>query len=92
MLLGVEGLQLRFEKLLWTEDDNMSNFGKLDEEGTIRNDLGESKLGRISSPITPLQILVLASVAFALKAAPEKQEKLLVLLISLQGIPLSLLH
>lgn len=90
ILLGVDGLQLRFDKLLFTEDDNMSNFGKLGEEGTLRNDLGESKLGRISSPITPLQMFVLASVAFALKTAPDKQEKLLVLCISLQGIPLAI--
>ncbi|KAG4946296.1 hypothetical protein JHK84_042619 [Glycine max] len=47
ILLGVDGLQLRFDKLLFTEDDNMSNFGKLGEEGTLRNDLGESKIGRI---------------------------------------------
>lgn len=80
--LGVEGLQLRFEKLLWREDDSMSNFARLGEEGTRRKDFGESKLGRISSPITPLQMFVLASVQFALKAAPDKQEKLLVLWIS----------
>lgn len=79
----------------------MSNIPRLGEEGTRRNELGESKFGRISSPITPLQMFVLASVQFALKAAPDKQEKLLVLRISgrilkplatLQGIPLSLLH
>ena len=79
----------------------MSNFERLGEEGTFRNELGESQLGRISSPILPLQMFVFANVAFALKAAPEKQEKLLVLrtpgrilqpLATSQGIPLSLLH
>jgi hypothetical protein len=95
ILLGLDGLQLRFDKLLWREDDSVSP--KFGEEGTRRNELGESKFGRISSPITPLQMFVLASVAFALMAAPDKQEKLLVLrnsgmtlqpLATLQGMPL----
>jgi len=55
----------------------LSNRERLGEEGILRNELGESQLGRIYPPILPLQMFVLASVAFALKAVPEKQEKLL---------------
>lgn len=66
--------------LLGREDESLSNRERLlDEEGILRKELGESQLGRISPPILPLQMLVLASVAFALKAAPDKHEKLLVL-------------
>uniref|UniRef100_A0A6N2KFP5 Uncharacterized protein n=1 Tax=Salix viminalis TaxID=40686 RepID=A0A6N2KFP5_SALVM len=61
------------------EDDNTSNLERVGDEGILRNELGESQLGSISAPITPLQIFVLANVAFALRAAPDKREKLLFL-------------
>ena len=83
--LGEDGLQLRFDKLLWREDDSMSNLDRVGDEGTLRNEFGESKLGSISAPIKPLQIFVLANVALALKAAPDRQEKLLVFWILIPG-------
>ncbi|KAK8338733.1 hypothetical protein V6Z12_A09G271800 [Gossypium hirsutum] len=99
---GLGGLQLKFDILLCREDDNISNLERDGEDGTLRNELGESRLGRISDPIRPLQIFVLANVALALKAAPDKHEKLPFLGISLLdstpftaplGIPLPpLLH
>lgn len=78
--LGVEGLQLKLDILLWREEDKRSSFEKEGEDGILRKEVGESKLGRISAPMTPLQMFVLANVALALKAAPERHEKELLLL------------
>ena len=62
----MDGIQLKYDILLGREDGNISNFERVDEEMTFRNELGESQLGSISTPITPSQILVLAKVALAL--------------------------
>lgn len=75
---GGLGLQLRLAMLPWREGESMSSLESAGEEGTFLKDLGESREGRISEPMTPLQMLVLASVGLPLKAAPERQEKLLV--------------
>ena len=55
---------------------------KKKEEDILLKDLGESRHGKISSPIIPLQMFVLARVALALKAAPDEQENELLNFIS----------
>jgi hypothetical protein len=55
------------------ELDNESNLDIDGEETIFLNEFGESSSGKISSPIRPLHIFVLASVKFALIAAPDKQ-------------------
>ncbi|KAD1735749.1 hypothetical protein E3N88_42378 [Mikania micrantha] len=91
-----DGLQLKFDILLWKEDDNKSSFVNDGEEGILLNDFGESNDGRISELIKPLHILVFANVALALMAAPERQENELLFLTSFfpEGIlyPLVVLH
>jgi hypothetical protein len=61
--------------LLKEEVERRSSFDKDGEGTSFLKELGESKSGKISRAITPPQISVFARVKLALIAAPDKQEK-----------------
>lgn len=61
--------------LLEEEVERRSSFDKDGEGMSFLKELGESKSGKISRAITPPQISVFARVKLALIAAPDKQEK-----------------
>jgi hypothetical protein len=68
-------------KLLYEDDDVKSKRDREGEDAILLNDFGESRLGKISSPMRPLHRFVFAKVALALRAAPDKHEKELLIFI-----------
>ena len=66
-------MELSVDAGLPCEVDSKSNLDIDGEETIFLKEFGESSSGKISSPIRPLHIFVLANVKFALIAAPDKQ-------------------
>jgi hypothetical protein len=73
IFLLISNMGLSIDEGLPCEVDSKSNLDIDGEETIFLKEFGESSSGKISSPIRPLQIFVLASVKFALIAAPDKQ-------------------